>query len=257
MDLHDIGDTNHAGHHCEITDRTEFELIVQSRIDGIGREHDEERVAVRRRSHHRFGGKVARGARTVLDKERLTEALRQPLTDQTRHDVDRAARGKPKHHADRPHRIRLCAGCPRDGREGGGTCRQLQKSTAWKFHGTPAIAVRRTESEGALPMSGVPLCLLSSPHYTNARRIDMTGTPTLPAPSPYLVKADHGKFAGFGSIAENRFGRTSRWASEATLQRSSARWPCMWMRASGASSWPCLPPRSGSITSRSSAVKRS
>ena len=75
MDLHDVGDTNHAGHHGEITDRTEFELIVQSRIDGIGREHDEERVAVRRRSHDRFGRNVARGARTVLDNERLTETL--------------------------------------------------------------------------------------------------------------------------------------------------------------------------------------
>jgi hypothetical protein len=41
-------------------------------------------------------------------------------------------------------------------------------------------------------MSGVPLGLLSSPHYTNARRIDMTGKPTL----PYSVKADHSKFAG-------------------------------------------------------------
>src|SRR6266436_7201280 len=175
MDLHDIGDTNHAGHHCEITDRTEFELIVQSRIDGIGREHDEERVAVRRRSHHRFGRKVARGARTVLDKERLTETLRQPLTDQTRHDVDRAARGKPKHHTDRPHRIHVCAGYPRDGREGDGTCRQLQKATAWKFHGTPAIAVGRREGKSALPMSDLPLGLLSSPHYTNAWRTDMTG----------------------------------------------------------------------------------
>ena len=100
MDLHDVGDTNHAGHHREITDRTEFEFIVQRRVDGIGREHDEERVAVRMRSHHRFGGKVARGARTVLDKERLFETLRQPLSDQTRHDVDRAARGEPKNHTD-------------------------------------------------------------------------------------------------------------------------------------------------------------
>src|SRR6266849_4007456 len=134
MDLHDVGDTNHAGHHREITDRTEFEFIVQGRVDRICREHDQERVAVRRRAHHRFGSNVARGAWTVLDKERLTETLRQPLADQTRHDVDRAARGKPKNHTDRPHRIGLRAGCPRDGREGGGTCRHLQKSTAWKFH---------------------------------------------------------------------------------------------------------------------------
>src|SRR5260370_4389229 len=96
----------------------------------------------------------------------------------------------------------------------------------------------------------------------------MTGKPMLPAPPPYSVKVDHDKFGetgaacfeshvdrrrsrvgGLGSITEDLFGRTSRWTSEAILQTSSARWPCTWMRAGGASSLPCLPPRSGSITS--------
>ena len=47
----------------------------------------EKRVAVRRRTHDRFGADIAAGTRPVLDDEWLAEPLRQPLTDQARDDV--------------------------------------------------------------------------------------------------------------------------------------------------------------------------
>ena len=55
----------------------------------------EQRVAVRGRSHDRLGGDVAAGARPVLDDELLAEALRQPLTGQTRNQVASATGGNP------------------------------------------------------------------------------------------------------------------------------------------------------------------
>ena len=52
----------------------------------------EERIAVRARSHDRLGGDIGARARSVFDDEWLAEPLRQPLTDQARDDVGRAAR---------------------------------------------------------------------------------------------------------------------------------------------------------------------
>jgi hypothetical protein len=45
--------------------------LVQRRVDGVGSEHDEKRVAVRRRAYDRFGGGIPRGARFVFDDELL------------------------------------------------------------------------------------------------------------------------------------------------------------------------------------------
>ena len=52
-------------------------------------------MAVGGRTRDRLSGDVARSARSVLNDEWLAEALRQPLTNQAREDVARAAGGKP------------------------------------------------------------------------------------------------------------------------------------------------------------------
>ena len=40
----------------------------------------QQRIAIRRRMHDRFGGDVVAGTGPVLDDERLAETLRQPLS---------------------------------------------------------------------------------------------------------------------------------------------------------------------------------
>jgi hypothetical protein len=117
--LQDVGHADHAGNRCDVANEIEIELFVQRRVDRVGREDDEEGVSVGRRTHHRLGGDIAGGARSILDDEWLTEPFRQPLTDQARDDVDRAARGKSENHAHRPDRIGLSPCNARDGGKGG------------------------------------------------------------------------------------------------------------------------------------------
>src|SRR5262249_14037677 len=78
---------------------------------------------------------IARGPRPVLDDERLAEAIRQPLPDQARKEIGRPAGGKPDDDTDRPRRIGLRAGDPRQRRQCGSTRGQAQKSSAGKMHG--------------------------------------------------------------------------------------------------------------------------
>src|SRR5262249_31221037 len=56
-------------------------------FDGFVRAGERGRVAGGRRVRHRLEGKIARGARPVLDDELPPEPLRQPLPHQARHDV--------------------------------------------------------------------------------------------------------------------------------------------------------------------------
>ena len=111
----------------DVADEIEIELVVERRVDRVRRADQEERVAVRRRAHDRLGGDIAAGARPVLDDEWLAEPLRQPLTDQAREDVGRAAGGKADDDAHRPRRIGLRPGDARYGRERGGTRCQMQR----------------------------------------------------------------------------------------------------------------------------------
>jgi hypothetical protein len=72
------------------------------------------RVAIRGGSHYSFGRDIAARAGTVLDDDRLPKAILQPLTDDARQNVGRAAGGKADENPDRPRRIGLRR---RDGRE--------------------------------------------------------------------------------------------------------------------------------------------
>ena len=132
---HDKGTADEARDRRDVADEIEIELVVKRRIDRVRRTDQEQRVAVRRRAHDRLGGDVAAGARPVLDDEWLAEPLRQPLTDQAREDVVRAAGGKADDDAHRPRRIGLRPSEARHGRERGSTRCQMQKLAARKFHG--------------------------------------------------------------------------------------------------------------------------
>ena len=100
----------------------------------FGEVDQEQRVAVGGRAHDRLGADIAAGARPVLDDELLAEPLRQPLADQARDDVVRAAGGKADDDAHRPRRIGLRPCDARDGRQRGGARCQMQKFTTGKFH---------------------------------------------------------------------------------------------------------------------------
>ena len=66
----------------DVADEVETELVVKCRVDRVHRSYQEERVAVRSRTHNRLGTDVGAGARPVLDDEWLAEPSRQPLADQ-------------------------------------------------------------------------------------------------------------------------------------------------------------------------------
>ena len=87
-----IGIADDARDRRDVADEIEIELVVERRVDRVRRADQEERVAIRGRTHDRLGGDIAAGARPVLDDELLAEPLRQPLTHQARDDVGRAAR---------------------------------------------------------------------------------------------------------------------------------------------------------------------
>ena len=92
-------------------------------------------MPVRGRSHDCFGGDISAGPRPVLDHERLTKPLGQPLSQQARGSVRPAAGGLPDNDAHRPRRIGLRSRKPRDGGQRGSARYQMQKSTARQVHG--------------------------------------------------------------------------------------------------------------------------
>src|SRR6516225_7790371 len=87
-------------------------------------------MPVRGRAHDCFGSDISAGPRTVLDHERLTETLRQPLSQQARGNVRPAAGGLPDNDAHRPRWKGLRPRGPRDSRDSGSTRCQMQKLSA-------------------------------------------------------------------------------------------------------------------------------
>jgi hypothetical protein len=83
----------------DVTDEIEIELVVERRVDRVPCANNEQRVAVGRGTHNRLGADIAAATRPVVDNKLLAEALRQPLTHQTREDVARTRRrqrGRPR-----------------------------------------------------------------------------------------------------------------------------------------------------------------
>jgi len=97
-----------------VAQEIERQVRKQRRVDRAAQRHHGERVTVRRRFHDRLHGDIAAGAGPVVDDELLTETLRQPLADQPRVDVVRAARSEADNDAHWPRRIGLRPRDPRD-----------------------------------------------------------------------------------------------------------------------------------------------
>src|SRR5262245_58477271 len=127
---HDEACANDASDRRNVANEIEIELVVERRVSRVERTDREQRVAVGRGTHDRLGGDVAAGSRTVVDDERLTEPLREPLTDQARRDVRTASGREADNDAYWPRRISLRASDARGGRQRGRTCGQMQKFAA-------------------------------------------------------------------------------------------------------------------------------
>src|SRR5215510_11813870 len=174
MYRHDEGCVNDASDRRDVADEIEIELVVERRIDRVGRSDQEERVAVCRRAHDRFGTNIAARARPVLDDEWLAQPLGQPLTHRTGDEVVSAARRDWHDQTHRPRRIGLRESEPRHARECGSTRGQMQKlSTVGKFHFEPPSHHSITSSARASGVGGTSmpraltiLWLITSSYFT-------------------------------------------------------------------------------------------
>src|SRR5262245_37759817 len=93
IDHHDLGKADNARDGRDVADKIEIELFVERRIDRVCRSDEEERVAIRGRTHDRLSADIGASSRPILDDKLLTEPLRQELAYQTRDDVVPAASG--------------------------------------------------------------------------------------------------------------------------------------------------------------------
>src|SRR6266567_4535630 len=84
---------------------------------------------------NRLGGDIGSRAWLFLSDERLAAPIGEPLTNETRGDVGRAASQETNNDAHRPRRISLRPSKVRDARKSGSARCQPQKSTAWRVHG--------------------------------------------------------------------------------------------------------------------------
>ena len=103
---HEIGIVDRR-HRRKVAHQHERLVGDQRLVGGVGVRHQEQRVAVGRRTRDRLGAQDRAGARTVLDHERLLERFGQVLAELAGKDIGRAA-GRERHDdLDRPCRIGL------------------------------------------------------------------------------------------------------------------------------------------------------
>src|SRR5215813_9829116 len=112
---HEVRHDNNAGDRRDVADEIEVELLIKRRVHRVRRMDEEERIAIRYRTHDGLRGDISAGARPVLDNELLAESLGQPLTHRTGDEVVSAARRDWHDQTHWPRRIGLR---PRDAREG-------------------------------------------------------------------------------------------------------------------------------------------
>jgi len=120
MHQHDQGLAGEPRDRRDVAQEVERELVGERAVDRIGGADQEQRVAVGGRADDRRGRDIAGVARQVLDHEGCPEPFREPLADQARQDVVRAAGRKPDEQAHRPRRIGLRVRDAGHGRQSGG-----------------------------------------------------------------------------------------------------------------------------------------
>jgi hypothetical protein len=89
---HHVGKPDDACHGRDILKKIEVELVIKGGVDRIRRRNQEERVAIGRCAHHRFGREIGCCSRPAFDDKRLAQPLLQPLRHKPRGQVRGAAR---------------------------------------------------------------------------------------------------------------------------------------------------------------------
>src|SRR5262249_9063968 len=120
--LHDMWHAVDARNRRNIANEVVVEFCEQCRMDCGGSTDHEERIAVCRRTHDRLYTDIATTARTVLDDALLTEALRQPMTNEARSNVVNTTGRKWDNDTHRPRRIGLRPCDSRNCRQCGSAC---------------------------------------------------------------------------------------------------------------------------------------
>ena len=145
--FHDQSDAIGDRDRRDVVHEVERQIGKHRLIDGVLRIDQEQRVAIGRRMHGRFGRDIAGGAGPDIDDELLAEMVAQILADEARVDVGRTARGLPDRAgapAASDSRARRAAGRGRDrwqDRRSRAGQRKFQKIAA--FHALPPLTICR------------------------------------------------------------------------------------------------------------------
>jgi hypothetical protein len=122
-----------------------------------------DRTAVRRPDERAslLRSRCTNGARAIFNHKRLAEPLGQPLPNEARQHVERAASRKANDNMHRPHRIIERSGAPRQNRQRRCADGQMQKSPAIEFTTAPQLrcasahrARRSVVGRNLLPAAG-------------------------------------------------------------------------------------------------------
>jgi hypothetical protein len=116
FDHHHAGAVHHPGDRRDVANDVEAQIVVEPGAEGIHRGDHEQRVAVRGSADHRFGREIAAGAGTIVDDERMAQPGRQPIGDDAREQIGRAAGSRADDEPHRPRRIALRVRRRHDGR---------------------------------------------------------------------------------------------------------------------------------------------
>jgi hypothetical protein len=140
IDHQDLGQVDNACDRSNVADEIVTEFLVECRVDRRRRVDQEQRIAVRRCAHHRFGADGVAATRPVLGNEWLAEPIRERLPDQAREDVGRTAGALSDDYAHWPRWVALCASNARHDRQRGGAAGEMQKSATGKFYLAPSLS---------------------------------------------------------------------------------------------------------------------
>ena len=92
MGKQDLGRRSQRSHRRYIASEIERKILVEGGVDGVRSAHQQECISVRRGSSDRFRRDVGPSSCPVLNKDRLTKALRQRIRQHTGEQVLRPAR---------------------------------------------------------------------------------------------------------------------------------------------------------------------
>src|SRR5712671_3030916 len=149
----DIRPPRDARNRRNIADEVETKPVVQRRVDGVRRTAEQERVTVCRRARHGLGAQISACTSAIFNNEWLPKPIRQALTDQTRENVEGAARAEAHNDTHRPRRVGLRSCDMRSEGQRRSRRGKAQKLPTGKHHGSPPSATELLRDETRIAFS--------------------------------------------------------------------------------------------------------